>query len=197
MAGYAHLPIGFETMDFKKHYRNSFSAKAKIRCLAMMHLQKGKTVQEVGAMLQQSRSSLHRWLRWLAQDGVDRLTAKVCGRGRRSKLAGVNKKEIQQAVLGLQQNRKGGAVTGREIQKFFESRWGSRYSRSGIYEALKRLGLSWVSARSIHPKADLKIQEEFKKTSGKKSKKSCRNRSHSKRLKSGFKTNTESGSKGR
>ena len=197
MARVVALPSGFEEIDFKKHHRGSRTAQGRMRCLAMMHLQKGKTVEEAAQAVGQSRQSVHLWLRWLVQSGVERLTGKVKGRGRKSLLHGVDSKQIQQSVLQLQKDRQGGSVTGREIQKYLKSRWGRCYSRSGVYEALKRLGLSWVSGRSIHPDADLQAQEEFKKTSGKKSKKPSPGPSRSKTSKSGSKTNTELANKGR
>ena len=39
------------------------------------------------------------------------------------------------------------------------------YSVNGIYELLARIGMSWISARSKHPQADINAQEAFKKTS--------------------------------
>jgi len=162
----------------------------------MRHLQKGKTVEEAAQAVGQSRQSVHLWLRWLAQSGVERLIGKVKGRGRKSLLQGVDPKEIQQSVHQLQKNHPRGSLTGREIQKHLESRWGKRYSRSGVYEALKRLGLSWVSSRSIHPDAGLQAREVLKKASGKKSKKPSPRPYHSKKLESASKTNTASASKG-
>ncbi|WP_227678334.1 helix-turn-helix domain-containing protein [Psychrobacter faecalis] len=33
-----------------------------------------------------------------------------------------------------------------------------------MYELLKRIDMSWISARSQHPKADPQAQDAFKKT---------------------------------
>ncbi|WP_041350350.1 helix-turn-helix domain-containing protein [Nitrosococcus watsonii] len=41
--------------------------------------------------------------------------------------------------------------------------FGVSYSLSGLYEVLRRAGLSWVSARSRHPQRDGQVQEAFKK----------------------------------
>ncbi len=32
------------------------------------------------------------------------------------------------------------------------------------YELLKRIGMTWITARCPHPKADLQTQKDFKKT---------------------------------
>ena len=39
------------------------------------------------------------------------------------------------------------------------------YSVSGVYKLLKRMGMSWVSGRSVHTRSDPEVQGAFKKTS--------------------------------
>ena len=46
-----------------------------------------------------------------------------------------------------------------------EEKYNESYSVSGVYKLLKRMDMSWVSARSIHTKSDHEAQEAFKKTS--------------------------------
>ncbi|MFI0435987.1 MAG: winged helix-turn-helix domain-containing protein [Parachlamydiaceae bacterium] len=41
-------------------------------------------------------------------------------------------------------------------------------SNGSLYRLLHRAGLSWMTGRSQHPKADLERQEAFKKTLKKK-----------------------------
>jgi transposase len=48
--------------------------------------------------------------------------------------------------------------------KFVEKQYGIKYSLSGMYDVLSRMRMSWVSARSIHPKTNIEKQEAFKKT---------------------------------
>lgn len=38
------------------------------------------------------------------------------------------------------------------------------YHRDTIYRVLKRLGMSWMTGRSQHPKADPEKQNDLKKT---------------------------------
>lgn len=38
------------------------------------------------------------------------------------------------------------------------------YHPDAIYAVLKRLGMSWITGRSQHPKADTEKQADFKKT---------------------------------
>jgi transposase len=52
----------------------------------------------------------------------------------------------------------------RDLCELVERRFGVRYSESGIRRVLHGLDLSWQKARPIHPEADPKARERFKKT---------------------------------
>jgi transposase len=52
----------------------------------------------------------------------------------------------------------------RDLREPVERRFGVRYSESGIRRLLKGLDLSWQKTRPIHPEADPKAQERFRKT---------------------------------
>ena len=52
----------------------------------------------------------------------------------------------------------------RDLCALVEERFGVRYGETGMLKLLKGLDLSWQKARPIHPEADLKAQERFKKT---------------------------------
>ena len=86
------------------------------------------------------------------------------GRGRVAWISSELSAEFSEAVISLQENRDGGRVIGRDIVAMAEEKYAAKYSVSGMYKLLSRMGLSWVSGRSIHPKADLEAQESFKKT---------------------------------
>jgi transposase len=52
----------------------------------------------------------------------------------------------------------------RDLRALVERRFGVRYSESGVRRLLKGLDLSWQKARPVHPEADPKAQERFKKS---------------------------------
>ena len=54
----------------------------------------------------------------------------------------------------------------RDLCALVEARFGVRYHESGLLKLLKGLDLSWQKARPVHPEADPKAQERFKKPSG-------------------------------
>ena len=51
----------------------------------------------------------------------------------------------------------------RDLCDVVERRFGVRYGESGMLRLLKGLDLSWQKARPVHPDADPKAQERFKK----------------------------------
>lgn len=53
----------------------------------------------------------------------------------------------------------------KDLVALVERRFGARYSVSGMFDLLRRLGVSWMSARPQHPRADVRAQKAFKKTS--------------------------------
>ena len=67
-------------------------------------------------------------------------------------------------IVSEQEKRAGGRLTGQDIQQIAKEHYNAHYTVNGIYEMLKRIGMSWISARSQHPKADEEVQETFKKT---------------------------------
>ena len=52
----------------------------------------------------------------------------------------------------------------RDLRELVERRFGVRYSESGVRRLLHGLDLSWQKARPVHPEADVRAQERFKKT---------------------------------
>ena len=52
----------------------------------------------------------------------------------------------------------------RDLCRLVEERFGVRYGETGMLRLLKSLDLSRQKARPIHPEADVRAQERFKKT---------------------------------
>lgn len=104
------------------------------------------------------------WVRKFEEGGPDCLLSTKPGRGRKARVTSDLRSEFRETVITLQADRKGGRVIGQDIVNLVKEKYAVQYSVSGIYKLLSRMGLSWVSGRSIHPKADLEAQESFKKT---------------------------------
>ena len=150
--------------DFLRLYQTESNARGKMRFLALHHIQQGLSKSEVCRMICISRHSLDLWLLWYKESGVDRLRKKVQGRGAKSKIS-ISQKELQEAILKLQADRNGGRIMGSDIHKMISEKYQIKYHKNYVYTLLNKLGLSWVSARSKHPKSDPAAMEAFKKTS--------------------------------
>jgi transposase len=104
------------------------------------------------------------WVKRFEEGGLDSLLSIKAGRGRKARVSSNLSEEFSKAVISLQKNRNGGRVIGQDVVNLVQEKYDVQYSVSGIYKVLSRMGLSWVSGRSIHPQADLEAQEAFKKT---------------------------------
>jgi transposase len=49
------------------------------------------------------------------------------------------------------------------IRQILREQFHHEYSLNGVYHMMKRLGMSWISARAVSPQADLLAQAAFKK----------------------------------
>lgn len=118
-------------------------------------------------MFQVSLTALRKWLLRFLNGGIDGLRAKT-GRGRKRKLPFDREEEFRQQVELLQENLEGGRIRGQDVQVLLKEKFCVDHALPSVYHVLERCGLSWISARSKHPKSSLEIQEDFKKNSKKK-----------------------------
>ncbi len=102
-------------------------------------------------------------LKDLKKNGIEGLRDKP-GRGRRPKLDKEKNQEFIQDLVEMQRTRSGGSFTGYDMIKLAMEKYGVQYSLNGIYDLVHRIGFSWTTGRSIHPKANPAEQEAFKKT---------------------------------
>lgn len=160
------FPEGFMEIDFYRYYQTTPCARGRMRCLAMLHIQKGKTIEEVSEIVQQSRVSISHWLQWLRAEGdIERLIGYVKGRGGKAKISSIGDETVRLTIEKMSEERRGGRVTGKDIQKMIKETWDIEYALSSIYVLLKRLNIVWITSRSRHPQMDEKLQEDFKKIS--------------------------------
>lgn len=154
----------FCAYDFLSYYKKHRSSKYIIRCLACHYIQNGLSYVEVSSLLKFNKNSIVDWVKKFDQGGLELLLSIRPGRGRKARLSKEIKQEFCESVISLQESRPGGRITGADIVEMAKSEYNIAYSRSGMYKILKNCGLSWISARSIHPNADVEAQESFKKT---------------------------------
>lgn len=153
--------------DFFQFAKREPDPRVRIRLLALGHLQSGKTKTDVVGMFRITFPTLRTWMLRFIAEGVDGLKPRL-GRGRKRKLSAEHEETFRQQVEELQQNREGGRVRGQDIQVLLKEKFCVDHALPSVYHVLERCGLSWISARSKHPKSDSQAQEDFKKNSKKK-----------------------------
>lgn len=141
--------------------------RTRIRFLALGNLKAGKSKKEITEMFQIVLITLRRWVLRFVTQGVQGLKEQP-GKGRKKKLPQEQEEEFRQQVEILQTLREGGRVRGQDIQVLLREKFCIDHALPSVYHVLERCGLSWISARSKHPKSNPVIQEDFKKNSKKK-----------------------------
>ena len=156
-----------QEVDFFQLAKQAVDSRMRIRLLALGHLRAGKLKREIISMFRISFPTLREWLVRFIAEGVAGLQDKS-GKGRKRKLPTDQEEEFRKRVESLQEGREGGRVRGQDIQVLLKEQFYVDHALPSVYHVLKRCGLSWISARSKHPKSNPIIQEDFKKNLEKK-----------------------------
>jgi len=158
------LTEDFKSFPFLEYYKKNRSMKYILRCLACHYIQEGKSYKKISKIIKYSSQTIGEWVKMYNEGGIDKMLSIRKGRGRKARIANDKKNEFNRYVVKLQEDRNGGRIIGEDIVNMIEKKYNITYSVSGVYKLLRRMGMSWVSARSIHSKSDFEAQETFKKT---------------------------------
>lgn len=149
-------------------YKSEKDPQQKERLLGLQHYQDGKKQNWIAEATKKTRQTVSAWKKRFVENGIDGLKRKP-GQGRKSKLAKDRYEEFKSELDAMQKNLGGGRVRAKEIQTLLREKFDAEYKENSIYTLLKNLGIVWITARSIHPKANLEAQEKFKKRISRKS----------------------------
>jgi transposase len=148
--------------DLIRVFKKASHPRERMRLLAFIHLQEGKGPLEVAQIIKVTRNTIHRWIRNFELKGIKGLREQG-GRGKKPLISDRETETFRLAVVELQEKRKGGCITGHDVLKLMEEKYGIKCSLKSAYNQLKKASLVWISSRSKHPNADPKRQLEFKK----------------------------------
>lgn len=153
--------------DFDKLSKTQGNSRERLRYLAFAHICDGKSFTEAAAAVRIKLRTLMNWVKKFRERGIDGLKEQP-GRGSKPYLPENERAAFKQAVLQLQQSRSGGRVRGADVLELMKKNYNVEPTLSTVYNTLKRADLVWITGRSIHPKTDVEVQEDFKKNSKKK-----------------------------
>lgn len=157
------LPQGFHDHDFIKMMKHEQHGRNRIRLLAMYHLQLGKSFKAISEIVKSHWKTVQSWLRRFRNHGFEGLfESQRSGAGK--KLNSLQESFIVDTINSLSNSKTGGYITGKELHKMLVEKYDAKCSLRTVYNTLHRLGFSWITSRSIHPKSRQDIQDEYKKT---------------------------------
>ena len=134
-----------------------------VRLLAMHHIQMGRSLEKVADIVQHHYQTVHAWLKRFRNNGFSGLLESPRS-GAPRKLTPEQEMWLHNKLLSLSQEKQGGYITGKELLDILVTEYNADCKLRTVYNAIHRLGFSWITSRSMHPKADEEAQEAYKKT---------------------------------
>jgi transposase len=136
------------------------------RLIALANALEGMDRARAAEQAGMDRQTLRDWVLRFNQAGVEGLHDRP-RRGRPSFLTEGQLATFKAWVLrGPDPERDGrSSWTAKDLCRLIEDRFSVSYSENGMLRLLHDLGLSWQKTRPVHPRADTKAQQAFKKSS--------------------------------
>lgn len=153
----------YSHVNFLKMANNESCPRVRQRLLGINNLIEGKNRIEAARGVGRNPEWLRMWVLRYDEGGYENLADKPRP-GQKRFLTKKQENKLVELILKAQDNRNGGRITGPEINEIIKKEFNVEYKKSGLYDLLERIGLSWVSSRSKHPKSDPKKQKSFKQT---------------------------------
>ena len=149
-------------IDFKALARKQTSVQMKMRLLALAHFQDGHSRTQIAQFLKVSRTSVNKWVKTYLDEGIEGLKEKP-RTGRPAFLTAEQQIQLAEFIKDKALSDDGGRLIGTDIHSYIEREFNKTYHTDSIYYLLKKMGFSWITSRSRHPKQCKKVQENFKK----------------------------------
>ena len=138
--------------------RKDLESRVRLRALLLIH--EGKTLEQVGQILEVARSTVQRWIERYRCNGVTGLLVRGPYQGKKPRLSLDQKREVAVMVREGPENSglDTGVWTAPIIADLVKRRFGIGYSPSQIRRLLHELGFSLQYPRQEYSKADKKRQ---------------------------------------
>src|SRR5215211_1609203 len=145
--------------------RRERDGRVSARLLALANALGGMSRDAAARAAGMDRQTLRDWVHRYNAEGVEGLRDRPRP-GRPCALDEGRLATLKALVLRGPELERDGCVAwrARDLCALVEERFGVRYGETGILKLLKGLDLSWQKARPVHPEADPRARERFKKT---------------------------------
>jgi transposase len=145
--------------------RRERDGRVSARLLALADALDGMSRDEAARAAGMDRQTLRDWLHRYNAEGIAGLRDRSRP-GRPCALDEGRQAALKALILKGPKLERDGCVAwrARDLRALVERRFEVRYSESGIRRLLRGLDLSWQKARPVHPEADPRAQERFRKT---------------------------------
>src|ERR687890_2396610 len=159
------IATGRTPAELRALARRERDGRVSARLLALANALDGMSRAEAARAAGMDRQTLRDWVHRYNAEGVAGLRDRPRP-GRPCALDEGQQAALKGLVLKGPELERDGCVAwrARDLRGLVERRFGVRYSESGVRRLLHGLDLSWQKARSVHPEADPKAQERFKRT---------------------------------
>jgi transposase len=152
--------------ELRRLARQERNGRVACRLLALANVLDGMSREDAARQAGMERQTLRDWVLRFNAEGIEGLRDRPKS-GRPSWLDDGQLAALKALVLRGPDPERDGVSTWRakDLCRIVEDRCGVSYTENGMLRLLHDLGLSWQKARPVHPAADLKAQERFKKNS--------------------------------
>jgi len=153
-----------DAAELRRLARRERDGRVSARLLALANALDGLPREEAARLAGMTGQTLGDWVHRYNEEDVEGLRDRPQS-GRPCALDESQQAALKALVLRGPDLKKDGCVAwrARDLCDVVERRFGVRYREAGMLRLLKGLDLSWQKARPVHPEADLKAQEQFKK----------------------------------
>jgi transposase len=162
----AALPIrsGRSPAELRRLARHERDGRVSARLLALANALEGIPREEAARLAGMTGQTLGDWVHRYNAQGVAGLRDRHRA-GRQRRLDQGQQAALKAIVLRGPDPKRDGCIAWRahDLCRLVEQRFQIRYSESGMLRLLHSLELSWQKPRPVHPEANTKAQEHFKK----------------------------------
>jgi transposase len=150
-----------EALQAAVHRRSDADERDRVRMVVAAR--EGETGAAIAQRLGCADRVVRKWIRRYNQKGLAGLKD-LPRSGQPRRLDPAQEEEVRARLDAGAQPRDGVCtLRGEDVRRILEAEFGARYSLSGTYALLHRLGYSSLAPRPRHPKADAAAQAEFEK----------------------------------